>query len=403
MGFGSNDISSSIVGVALMILLAISFAIVVWYIFQPALLASRSTAYSLNKKKLDDADDYFEEVSFKSSHGDSDGSNSISSLHLLSLVIPAYNEEERLPSMLDETIIFLQEKGQLIAEALTLREKEVCNNSHSLPSQTMYSFEIIVVDDGSTDRTSLVAADVFENIRANEQHQNRKLQSSSNSIDKFETKIKFRIIQLKRNRGKGAAVKIGMLHSNAEYVLMVDADGATDINALIPLSKEMNATLHSSKNNAYSGTCKGKSSTREKTYAVAVGSRAHLAEESTAKRTLIRSILMHAFHFFVKTLCSASINDTQCGFKLFTRDAAILLFSTLHLERWAFDIEIITLAEKLSIPMIETGVNWQEIDGSKLDTSKIALLVASVNMLRDMVCVNLCYSFGIWKLPKLRS
>ena len=112
---------------------------------------------------------------------------------------------------------------------------------------------------------------------------------------------------------------------------------------------------------------------------------------------------MHAFHFFVETLCSASINDTQCGFKLFTRDAAILLFSTLHLERWAFDIEIITLAEKLSIPMIETGVNWQEIDGSKLDTSKVALLVASVNMLRDMVCVNLCYSFGIWKLPKLRS
>ena len=189
MGFGSNDISSSIVGVVLMILLAISFAIVVWYIFQPALLASRSTAYSLNKKKLDDADDYFEEVSFKSSHEDSDGSNSISSLHLLSLVIPAYNEEERLPSMLDETIIFLQEKGQLIAEALTLREKEVCNNSHSIPSQTMYSFEIIVVDDGSTDRTSLVAADVFENFRANEQHQNRKLQSSSNYIDKFESDI----------------------------------------------------------------------------------------------------------------------------------------------------------------------------------------------------------------------
>mmetsp|Transcript_20854 Transcript_20854/g.26921 ORF Transcript_20854/g.26921 Transcript_20854/m.26921 type:complete len:117 (+) Transcript_20854:832-1182(+) len=112
---------------------------------------------------------------------------------------------------------------------------------------------------------------------------------------------------------------------------------------------------------------------------------------------------MIAFHFFVSILCSASINDTQCGFKLFTREASYCLFSNLHLQRWAFDTEIIILAEKLKIPMNEIGVNWQEIEGSKLDTSKFSLIVASVGMLRDMICVNLCYSLGIWKFPSYIS
>jgi dolichyl-phosphate beta-glucosyltransferase len=110
---------------------------------------------------------------------------------------------------------------------------------------------------------------------------------------------------------------------------------------------------------------------------------------------------MWAFHMCVAALCSRKIRDTQCGFKLFTAHAAKLLFSNLHLQRWAFDIELVTIAQSLSIPIVEVGVQWREVDGSKLDTgSKWSLLVTSLGMLRDMICVRLCYSLGIWKIKQ---
>lgn len=82
-------------------------------------------------------------------------------------------------------------------------------------------------------------------------------------------------------------------------------------------------------------------------------SRAHLQENSIATRAFYRTVLMRGFHVLVMLLCTRSIKDTQCGFKLFTRKTADLLFQSLHLERWAFDIEIIFLAEKMRIPMSE--------------------------------------------------
>ena len=135
------------------------------------------------------------------------------------------------------------------------------------------------------------------------------------------------------------------------------------------------------------------------------GSRAHLQQQESQKeknvqRSLIRIILMHGFHFFVRTLCSSHIQDTQCGFKLFTQPAAQVLFQNLHLHRWAFDIELVVMSELLGLPVEEVGVQWQEIEGSKLATSKMALIRASVDMLRDMICVRLCYSLGIWKIQK---
>ena len=280
-------------------------------------------------------------------------------MHTLSLVIPAFNEEERLPIMLNETLNFLHKKGKEIVKILS---------SASLMSS---SIEILIVDDGSNDSTSKVVMKYVETYFAD----NKKTPSAS---------IHFRLIQLKKNQGKGAAVKIGMLQSNSHYLLMVDADGATDINDLLKCSHAMNGIQRDGQD-----------------HAIVIGSRAHLAKESAVQRTLVRSLLMYAFHFFVSALCSANIKDTQCGFKLFTRSSAHVLFSSLHLERWAFDIEIVSLAETLSIPMLEVGVKWQEIDGSKLDTSKLALLLASMGMLRDMICINLCYRLGIWSTPKL--
>lgn len=83
--------------------------------------------------------------------------------------------------------------------------------------------------------------------------------------------------------------------------------------------------------------------------------RAHLEEKSIATRAFYRTILMRGFHVLVTLFCTRNIKDTQCGFKLFTRKAANILFKSLHLERWAFDIELIYLAESLKIPLTEVS------------------------------------------------
>jgi dolichyl-phosphate beta-glucosyltransferase len=99
-------------------------------------------------------------------------------------------------------------------------------------------------------------------------------------------------------------------------------------------------------------------------------------------------------------LATRKIRDTQCGFKLFTRKTARLLFSNLHLEGWSFDIEIIYLAESLGIPLSETSVRWHEVEGSKLIQSKFDVVLTSLKMARDMVCLRLAYLFGIWKFNR---
>jgi len=140
---------------------------------------------------------------------------------------------------------------------------------------------------------------------------------------------------------------------------MVDADGATDINDLTNLMKNMDDVLQSTSRAA---TDSVDIFAAAAPHAIVIGSRAHLQEDATASRTFVRTLLMKAFHMFVAILCSRTVRDTQCGFKLFTRAAAITLFSNLHLQRWAFDIEIITIAEQMKVPLVEVGVNWEEVD-----------------------------------------
>ena len=82
---------------------------------------------------------------------------------------------------------------------------------------------------------------------------------------------------------------------------------------------------------------------------------AHLEKSSIATRAFYRTVLMRGFHVLVMLLCTRHVKDTQCGFKLFTKKAAKVLFQSLHIERWAFDIEIIYLAEMLKIPMTEVS------------------------------------------------
>mmetsp|Transcript_9282 Transcript_9282/g.13929 ORF Transcript_9282/g.13929 Transcript_9282/m.13929 type:complete len:312 (+) Transcript_9282:92-1027(+) len=249
----------------------------------------------------------------------------------LSLVVPAYNEEKRIQKMLDETVQYLQDRR--------------------------VDYEIIVVDDGSKDKTSQVSLEYTKKLGTD----------------------RLRVMTLKENQGKGGAVQQGILHARGKYILMVDADAATEIKDLDRLRGEMRKIED------------------RKGMGVVVGSRAHMQEEATAKRKWYRSILMHGFHLLVYILAVKTIKDTQCGFKLFSRNAARILFSNLKLRRWCFDVEILHIAEALSIPLKEVAVNWQEVPGSKLK-----VLEASILMGRDLVVIRACYMLGIWTIKKAR-
>jgi len=262
---------------------------------------------------------------------------------LLSIIIPAYNEQERLPIMLNAATDYINKNRPAILKT--------CQQA---VNTTSTAFEWIVVNDGSTDGT----ADVVH-----------KYGRTAKKVDTW------KLVSLHTNGGKGAAVKAGMLRANGDLRLMVDADGATDFGP-------------------------GLERVMKETTTVVFGSRAHLQNSSAAQRSIVRTALMHAFHFFVQLLCSSQVQDTQCGFKLFTSHAASQLFGNLHLQRWAFDTELVVLAERLGIAIQEVAVPWHEVDGSKLDTSKLALALVSLGMLRDMLCVRACYTLRVWRVKR---
>lgn len=218
--------------------------------------------------------------------------NALHAGNTLSLVIPAYNEEERLPVMLKATLDYLTSNRNMLSD---LFNKILGNTTGG-----GLKYEVIVVDDGSKDNTTGVVKEYATKV----------------TVDTI------KLVSMSQNSGKGAAVQTGMLRSSGQLCLMLDADGATDItDGLVKVMKEMDTILQ-------------RQHTSSLLPAAVFGSRAHLEETSSAQRSRIRTLLMHAFHFFVKKLCSAQIKDTQCGFKLFTRPAVVKLFSNLHLRRW---------------------------------------------------------------------
>jgi dolichyl-phosphate beta-glucosyltransferase len=187
---------------------------------------------------------------------------------------------------------------------------------------------------------------------------------------------KIRLLNFVRNRGKGGAVRMGCLSARGERILFADADGATDITATLDLEKKLDS-LASSYN----------------VPAISIGSRAHLQDEAVANRSFFRNLLMYGFHMIVYVLCVRGIRDTQCGFKMCTRSAVRDVFSNLHIERWAFDVEMLYIAQYLNIPIEEVAVNWEEIEGSK-----IVPVFSWLQMGRDILFIRLRYMFGFWSI-----
>ena len=108
-----------------------------------------------------------------------------------------------------------------------------------------------------------------------------------------------------------------------------------------------------------------------------------------------RNIFTKGLHFLVKLLITGFrdvVHDTQCGFKLFTSEAAEKLFPVLHIKRWAFDLELVVLSRVHGLSIAEVAVNWTEIPGSKL-----GLVSATASILKDMMRIRLSYALGLWR------
>ncbi|KAG0575518.1 hypothetical protein KC19_5G009800 [Ceratodon purpureus] len=265
----------------------------------------------------------------------------------MSLIMPAYNEQDRIRSTLDETLSYLQDRVK--------RDKS-------------FTYEIIIVDDGSKDNTTKIG---FE------------------YINKYGLDV-IRLLKQGVNQGKGAAVRKGMLCSRGQLLLMLDADGASRITDLEKLEAQILQSVRgqqaSSKQNPTSKVDVGSAP------AVAFGSRAHLEKQALATRKWYRNFLMKAFHLCVLLVAGPGVRDTQCGFKMFTRSAAQQLFPNLRLRRWCFDVELVYLCKRLRIPVSEVSVTWAEIPGSKVRFFSFA------HMLFELVLIRLGYGFHMWKI-----
>ena len=238
----------------------------------------------------------------------------------LSVVIPAYNEQSRIHPTLDRVLAYLRGRRQ--------------------------PFEVILVDDGSTDLTADAVA-----RRADPE---------------------IVVMRSARNRGKGAAVRRGVLASRGAVVLVTDADLSAPVEELDRLETTLAAGSD-----------------------VACGSRGLRASEIVTSQPVYRRQMGNTFNHILRLLALTSLRDTQCGFKLFRSEAAHDIFSRCTIDGFAFDVECLYLAERLGYRIAEVPVSWSHVPESRVHIAK-----DSARMLRDALKIRLAAWAGRYAKPR---
>jgi len=228
---------------------------------------------------------------------------------ILSIIIPAYNEEKRLAGALAK-----------MQDYLSARD---------------YKWEIIVVDDGSADRTSDIAKEVIK---------------GGNLM----------VIKNPTNCGKGYSVRTGVLASKGNIVLFSDADLSTPI-------EEFDKML----------PC------IEKGYDIVIGSRMLPESVIEVRQPRYREIMGKTFNILIRTLGLGRFKDTQCGFKCFRREAALKIFNLQKINGFAFDVEILYIAQKFGLKIKDVPVRW-----INSPDSRVGIVGGSLSMLMALLKIK---------------
>lgn len=211
-----------------------------------------------------------------------------------SIVLPAYNESERIAATIEEIFAFTTKRG--------------------------WPTEVIVVNDGSSDDT----ADVVLRCAA--------------------TCPGVRLLQNPGNRGKGYSVRHGMLQAQGEVLLFSDAD----LSSPIEEAEKLFAAIAGGAD-------------------IAIGSRWLKTELQLRRQPFYRQLLGRLFNLALRMILGLQFQDTQCGFKAFSRRAALALFPLQKIERWGFDPELLYLAQRLQLRVEEVPVAWAHRDGTRIN------------------------------------
>ena len=235
----------------------------------------------------------------------------------LSVIVPAYNEEHRLPPTLERL--------------------------HQFLSQQPLRYEIVVVDDGSKDDTCGVA-----------------LRCGLPGV---------RLVRQLPNKGKGAAVRLGMLEARGQIRVMCDADGSMPPEQLPALLAPI-------------VPCKP---------SIAIGSRYAEGAKTDIKQPWYRVVWSRLANRVIQRSLVPGVRDTQCGFKAFTAEAALDLFRVARIDGWAFDLEILALAKRRGFEVVEVGVEWKDDARSRVSPVK-----DMINVCREALTIRRNLKAGVY-------
>jgi glycosyltransferase involved in cell wall biosynthesis len=235
---------------------------------------------------------------------------------LLSIIIPAYNEEKRIGRSLEEILRFVTSRG--------------------------YSSEVIVVDDGSADRTGEIVAGFIERYR-----------SGGHEL---------RLLTNNPNRGKGASVRRGVAAAEGDVILFTDADLSSPITEAPKLVDPI---------------IEGRAD-------VTFGSRAIDRTLIGVRQSIVRDFGGRVFNLLMRTITGLKYKDTQCGFKAFRREVALPVFLAQRIERFGFDPEVLYIANKRGLKLLEVPVVWNHNDDSK-----VSYFRDSIKMFSDLIYIRL--------------